>query len=98
MQAVSNLSSFRSAILSRAIPSFQNPNVTDQFQKLKRFGTYPVTIACPQGQEVKAFGEGEGVKYACDLTALVSPCLIYAFGSEVREGMGLFSEDRAIAS
>lgn len=83
MQAVSNLSNFRSTILSQAVKYFQHPELSDQTEKLARYDAFPVTVLCPPGQEMKVFGEGEGVKRACDLSMLVAPCLVYSFGSQV---------------
>lgn len=82
-QAAHNLSIFRSQVLSRTVHQFTSPKLFDQAKKLARFNTFPLTVTCPPGREVKLLGTGEGVKYACDISELETPCLIYSFGSEV---------------
>ncbi|MEW5304281.1 MAG: hypothetical protein WDW36_006902 [Sanguina aurantia] len=80
--AAHNLSIFRSQVLSRTVHQFTSPKLFDQAKKLARFNTFPLTVSCPPGREVKLLGTGEGVKYACDISELEKPCLIYSFGSE----------------
>lgn len=88
MQAMSNLSDFRSNILAGALAHFREPARSDEVVKFEKFNVFPNTVTCPPGRELVVIGWGEGMKYACDIKGLAAPCLVYSLGSNVSGNVG----------